>query len=204
MLRNYLKIALRSLLRHKAYSFINIAGLAIGMASSILILLWVQNELSYDTWHKDAKQTYRITCNAGDFRAAVNPAGMPGGLQSEMPVIKNTLRVSHPVTALFEAGVRKFEEKRVFYADSTFLQVFSFPLVKGDVRTALMRPDAVLLTGETAKKYFGHNDPLGKTLRKDNGSNVVVTGVLANIPSNTHLQFDVILPMSAIAGTRDL
>ncbi len=204
MLKNYLKIALRSILRHKAYSFINIAGLSIGMASSILILLWVQHELSFDRWHKDSAQTYRITCNAGDFRAAVNPAGMPGGLQSELPVIRNTLRISHQVTALFETGVRKFEEKRVFYADSTFLQVFSFPLVKGDARTALMRPDGVLLTEEAAKKYFGQDNPLGKTLRKDNGSNVVVTGVLANVPSNTHLQFDVILPMSAIANTRDL
>ena len=204
MLKNYLKIALRGILRHKAYSIINISGLAIGMASSILILLWVQNELSYDRWHKYAGQTYRITGNAGDFRAAVNPAGMPGGLQSEMPVIKNTVRISHPETALFEAGVRKFEEKRVFYADSTFLEIFSFPLVKGDVRTALMRPDGVLLTEETAKKYFGHDDPLGKTLRKDNGGNVVVTGVLANLPSNTHLQFDVILPMSAAADRNDL
>ncbi|MDO6435408.1 ABC transporter permease [Flavitalea sp. BT771] len=204
MLKNYFKIALRSILRHKAYSFINISGLAIGMASSILILLWVQNELSYDRWHKDAEQTYRLTCNAGDFRAAVNPAGMLGGLQSEMPVIKNTVRISHPETALFEAGVRKFEEKRVFYADSTFLQVFSFPLLSGDARTALMRPDGVLLTEETAKKYFGQDDPLGKTLRKDNGGNVVVTGVLADIPSNTHLQFDVILPLSAAADRNDL
>jgi len=204
MLKNYLKIALRSLLRHKAYSFINIAGLSIGMASSILILLWVQNERSYDTWHKDAPYTYRITGNAGDFRAAVNPAGMPGGLQLEMPVIKNTVRISHPATALFEAGTRKFEEKRVFYADSTFLQVFSFPLVKGDARTALMRPDGVLLTEETARKYFGQDDPLGKILRKDNDDNVVVTGVLANIPSNTHLQFDVILPMSAMPSMENL
>src|ERR1043166_7600011 len=118
MLKNYRKIAFRSLLRHKAYSFINICGLAIGMASSILILLWVQNELSYDRWHPYAGRTYRITATAGDFRAAVNPAGMPGGLQSELPVIKNTVRISHPETALFEAGARKFEEKRVFYADS--------------------------------------------------------------------------------------
>jgi len=204
MLKNYLKIALRSILRHKAYSIINISGLAIGMASSILILLWVENELSYDRWHKDARQTYRIICNAGDFRAAVNPAGMPGGLQSEMPMIKNTARISHPETALFEAGVRKFEEKRVFYVDSTFLDIFSFPLLKGDARTALMRPDGVLLTEEMAKKYFGQDDPMGKTLRKDNGGNVVVTGVLANIPSNTHLQFDVLLPMSAAADRRDL
>ena len=76
-------------MRHKAYSFINISGLAIGMACSILILLWVQNELSYDRFHKNADQVYRITCNAGDFKAAVNPAGMPAGLKAQMPVIKN-------------------------------------------------------------------------------------------------------------------
>jgi len=204
MLKNYLTIALRSILRHKAYSFINIFGLAIGMASSILILLWVQNERSYDRFHANASQTYRITANAGDFKAAVNPAGMPGGLQAEMPVIKNTVRLSHPSTSSFEVGTRRFEEKRVFYADSTFLQVFSFPLLKGDVRTALIRPDGVLITEDMAKKYFGQEDPMGKTLKKDVGTNVVVTGVLANIPSNSHLQFDFILPMSALANTYDL
>ena len=100
---------------------------------------------------------------------------------------------------MFEVGTRKFEEKNVFYADSTFLQVFSFPLVKGNSETALMRPDAVLITEDMAKKYFGQENPVGKTLKKNNGNNVTVTGVLANIPSNSHLQFDFILPMSSIA-----
>ena len=199
MLKNYFKIAFRNIIRHKAYSFINISGLAIGMACSILIFLWVQNELSYDRFHTSANQIYRITCNAGDFKAAVNPAGMPAGLKAEMPVIKNFVRLSHMSTNLFEIGDRKFEEKRVFYADSTFLQVFSFPLVKGNPASALDRPDAVMITEDMAKKYFGKEDPIGKQLRKDNDKNVIVTGVLKNIPANSHLQFDIILPMSSIA-----
>src|SRR5260370_34673839 len=104
MIKNYLKIAFRNIIRHKAFAAINISGLAIGMASSIFILLWVQNELSYDRFHRNADQVYRITCNAGDFKAAVNPAGMPAGIQAEMPVIKNTVRLSHISTSSFEAG----------------------------------------------------------------------------------------------------
>ena len=178
-------------------------GLAIGMGCSILILLWVQNELSYDRFHVNADQVYRITCNAGDFKAAVNPAGMPAGLKAQMPVIKNSVRLSTISTSLFEVGNRKFEEKRVFYADSTFLEVFTFPLVEGDAKTALQRIDGILITEDMAKKYFGKEEALGKTLRKDNGNNVTVTGILANIPSNSHLQFDFILPMASIAQTND-
>ena len=201
MFKNYLKIAFRNIIRHKAYSTINILGLAIGMACSILILLWVQNELSYDRFHVNADEVYRITCNAGEFKAAVNPAGMPAGLKAQIPAVKNFVRLSEPSTNLFEVGNRKFEEKRVFYADSTFLQVFSFPLVKGNAKTALQRIDGVLITEDMAKKYFGQEEAMGKTLRKDNGNNVTVTGILANVPSNSHLQFDFILPMASIAQT---
>ncbi|MEP7373256.1 MAG: ABC transporter permease [Chitinophagaceae bacterium] len=199
MIKNYFKIAFRNIIRHKAFAAINIAGLAIGMTCSIFILLWVQNELNYDRFHKNAKEIYRITANAGDFNAAVNCAGMPPELKIKIPAIKNYVRLSHPSTNVFETGTRKFEEKNVFYADSTFLQVFSFSLIKGDRETALMRPDAVLITENMAKKYFSDENPLGKTLKKDNGQNITVTGVLANIPSNSHLQFDFILPMSSIS-----
>ena len=200
MIKNYLKIAFRNITRHKAYSAINIAGLAIGMASSILILLWVQNELSFDRFHANADRLYRITCNASDFKAAVNPAGMPAGLKATMPEIIDFVRISKPKTMLFEKGVQKFEETKVFYADSNFLQVFSFPLLLGDRRSALNRPDAVLLSSDMAKKYFGNENAIGKTLRIDHETSVVVTGILANVPSNSHIQFDCILPMSAIAS----
>ncbi|MEO5890557.1 MAG: ABC transporter permease [Ferruginibacter sp.] len=203
MLKNYLKIALRNLVHHKAYSILNIAGLAIGMACSILILLWVNDELSFDRFHANANQLYRLTCNAGDFKAAVTPAGMAEGLQSELPEIKAAVRMSKPSTHLFEVGVNKFEEKSGFFADSNFLQVFTFSLVKGNPQTALQRPDGILITESMAKKYFGNEEALGKTLRKDNSDNCTVTGILANIPSNSHLQFDFILPMSSIANTDD-
>ena len=201
MLKNYFKIAWRNVVRHKAFAAINIAGLAIGMTCSIFILLWVQNELSYDRMHKNANEIYRITGRAGDFNAAVNCAGMPPELKRRIPAVRNYVRLSHPSSNVFEIGTKKFEEKNVFYADSTFLELFSFPLVGGDRKTALLRPDAALITEEIAKKYFGDGDPIGKTLKKNNNDNVTVTGVLANIPSNSHLQFDIILPISAIAHT---
>ena len=199
MIKNYFKIAFRNIIRHKAFAAINIAGLAIGMTCSIFILLWVQNERSYDRFHKNADKIYRITGKAGDFNAAINCAGMPPELKVRIPAVKNYVRISHPSTNVFEVGTKKFEEKNVLYADSTFLQVFSFPLIKGSRETALMRPDAVLITEEMAKKYFDQENAIGKTLKKNNGSNVTVTGVLANIPSNSHLQFDFVFPTSAIA-----
>ncbi|AXY76168.1 ABC transporter permease [Paraflavitalea soli] len=204
MFRNYLKIALRSILRHKAYSIINISGLAIGMASSILILLWVQHELSYDKWHQRAARIYRINSAAGDFKTAVTAAGMTEGFQSAMPAIRNTVRLVGPRHSLFSVGDRKFEENKVFYADSSFLDMFSFRLVKGDAKTALQRPDGMLITEEMAARYFGKEDPIGKVVRKSNNRDVVVTGVLANIPSNSHLQFDFMLPMSSPEQRREL
>ena len=200
MIKNYLKIAFRNLLRHRAFSLINIAGLAIGMASSILILLWVQNESSFDRWHAKANRIYRITADASGFKAAVNCAGMPAGIQAAMPEIVNTVRLSHPVKAVFDAGDnRKFMEKNGFYVDSTFFEFFNYRLVKGDARVALKRIDGVIITASMAKKYFGSRDPMGRQLKKDNSNFVTVTGVLADIPSNSHLQFDYILPMAAIA-----
>jgi len=199
MLFNYLKIAFRNIVRHKAFAFINIAGLAIGMACSIFILLWVQNELSYDRFHKNANEIYRIAASAGDFKVAVNTAPMPPELKLKMPVVKNMVRLKGLEQHMLGEGIKKFDEKRIFYADSTYFQVFSFPLVRGNPATAMNRRDAVLITQDMAKKYFGDADPMGKTLRVDNKDYVTITGVLENIPANSHLQFDFLMPMSAIA-----
>jgi putative ABC transport system permease protein len=203
MLKTYFKLAYRNINKDKAYSIINITGLAIGLASSILILLWVQNELSYDKFHKNADQLYRITFGIGDFKGAINPAGMPGGLKAEMPVIKNTARLSSITSVLLEAGDKKFEEKRVFYADPSFMDLFSYPLVQGDRATALTNVDGILITQDMATKYFGNQNPIGKLLRKDNSENVVVTGVLADIPANSSLQFDFIFPMASLTKTKN-
>ena len=203
MFKTYFKLAYRVILKDKAYSVLNISGLAIGLASSILILLWVQNELSYDKFQKNAGQIYRINGDFGDLKAAVNAEAMPAGLKAELPVVKDYARLTLPSTVLFEAGNRKFEEKRVFYADPSFMDVFSFPLVQGNRDQALKRGDGVLITQEMASKYFGHENPMGKFLRKDNRENVVVTGVLANIPANSDLQFDFIMPMSPLGKVED-
>ncbi len=204
MIRNYFKIAFRNLVRHKSFTTLNIAGLATGLASGILILLWVQHERSYDRFHTHADEIYRITCIASeDFKAAVNPAAMPAELKARFPFVRNAVRLSHLSTHVFEYNDHKFEEKRGFYVDSAFFDVFSFPLAAGDVATALQRPDAILITENLARKYFDSTDPLGKTLRKDNAHLLTVTGILKNVPANSHLQFDYIMPMAAIANTHN-
>jgi putative ABC transport system permease protein len=203
MLISYIKIAFRNLVRHKAFSIINIAGLAIGMACSIFILLWVRDELSYDRFHKNADLIYRLTDNVGDFKAAVTPPGMAEELIIKMPVIKNITRISKNHHALFEVGAQKFQEKRLMYVDSNFLQMFSFPLVQGNPKTALESSTCILITEDMARKYFGSDNPMGKLIRIDNKDNFKVAGVLENIPANSHLQFDFIIPMSAIENKDD-
>ncbi len=200
MLKNYIKIAWRNFIRHKWYSLLNVGGLAIGMACSILILLWVQNETSYDSFHTNADEIYRLTADAGnDFRAAVSPAGMIAQLPDEIPEIKSSVRMSAPFEALIEIGDQKFKEAPIFYADINFLDVFTFPLIHGNPNTALSRPDGLLITASTAKKFFGTEKALGKTLKVDHKDTFTVTGVLADVPPNSHLQFNTIIPMTHLA-----
>lgn len=171
------------------------------MACSIFILLWVQNEQSYDKMHANSERLFRLTCHVGDFNAAVSPAGIAEGLQAAIPEIETTVRTSSTKSRLFAVGNLKFEEKDVYYADSNFLKVFSFPLVQGNAQTAMNRPDAVILTQSIAKKYFGTEDALGKTIRIANEQNLTVTGVVSDQVPNTHLRFNVLMPMSAIYQT---
>jgi len=198
MIRNYIKIALRNLIRHRSFTLLNVFGLAIGMASMILILLWVRNELSYDRSFDKSQYIYRLTSNVGPFKAAVTPAGMGPGLQQVIPQIRSCVRVSRPTTSLFEAAGHKFSENRVFYADSDFFKLFSFPL-DGDPVSALSRPNNIVISKDIATKYFGSASALGKTIVMDNREIFVVTGVADDILSSS-LQFDCILPLSSVMG----
>ncbi|CAN5897627.1 ABC transporter permease [soil metagenome] len=199
MLHNYLKIAYRNLLRQKAFSVINIAGLATGMACSILILLWVQDELSYDRFHAHADRIYRVNTGMGGENMAISPPPLAPALVEELPEVENAVRLKLPFSeVLLSIGDAKFEEKQVVFADSSFLRVFSFPLVEGDLRTAMVRSDSLLLTQKTARKYFGEEDAVGQTLQRANQHLFTVTGVLQDNPGNTHLQFDVVLPLTAL------
>jgi ABC-type antimicrobial peptide transport system permease subunit len=201
MLKTYFKLAYRNLIKEKGYSIVNVSGLVIGLASSIVILLWVQNELNYDSFQKNGGQIYRIVSDFGDSKTSANSAGLPGGLKAQLPVIKNTVRIQPSDQTLLEIGGKKFQQEYVFYVDPAFMNVFSYPLIEGDPATALMQPNAIVITQAIAKKYFGAENPMGKVIRKDNKENFIVTGVLADIPANSDLQFEFLLPMASLAKT---
>ena len=196
MFRNYLKIALRNIKRHKGYSFINIVGLAIGMACCILILLWVQDELSYDRFHENADDIYRViqdinfTDHSTTWSITQGPLGP--SLKEDFPEIINATRITGRGLRL-TYNVKSYDEV-VVMADGSLFEMFTFPLVKGDPATALSDPLSIVLSEEMAEKYFANEDPIGKTIKADNQWDFQVTGVMKNIPHNSHLQFDFLIP----------
>jgi len=207
MFKNYLKIAIRNFKRQKVFSFINIGGLAIGIACCILILLWIRNELCYDRFHENADNIYRITQDhkfEGHSATTYLPLGK--NLVVDFPEINSVVRI-FPMEGLIEIdNDRIFKEDRLFYADSSFLKVFSFPLLKGDAENALNRPNTVVITEYIAKKYFSSSNPIGKLISFDNitidnepQKNLQITGVLKDIPENSHLQFDFIVSLTTFS-----
>jgi putative ABC transport system permease protein len=198
MLKNYLKTAFRSLLRYKLFSALNIFGLAAGMACSILIFLWVRDELSFDRFNANADHIFRLTAKVSDVSAAVVPPALAYEMKTQIPAVKNATRIA-AAQEMITVGTKKFDEKKMFYADSNFLQMFNYPLLKGNAATLLSSPNNVAITEATAIKYFGDADNvIGKTIYIDNdikGTSLMVSGVLKDIPSNSHLQFDILLPM---------
>ncbi len=196
MLKNYLKIAVRNLLRQKIYFFINASGLALGMACSFLIFLYVQDELSYDKFHQDPNRIFRLVeliAQNGKVmeESASAPFPIAPALKNDYPeiAIARLFRL-HQQKPLISHGDKKFYEERFFFADSTVFEVLTFPLLKGNPREVLREPFSVVLTENTARKYFGDEEPLGKSLVLENKFQFEVTGVLKNIPVNSHIQFD--------------
>lgn len=197
MFKNYLLSAIRSLKKFRLFTFLNVFGLASGMACSILILLWVQDELSYDKFNNDTAHTYRLVANIAGSDAAVAPPPVVTAMKQQMPLVKSITRLV-PLNATVTVGNQKFAEKSLEYADPNFLQVFNYPLLQGDKNSVLSRPDGAVVTEAAAIKYFGKGNAIGKVLHVDNstnGNNYVVTGVLKNLPHNSHLQFEVLLPI---------
>jgi putative ABC transport system permease protein len=203
MFKNHLKIAVRNLLRQKAYSLINVSGLAIGMACCLFILLYVRDELSYDRHHEYADRIYHVGLDAAlsgkDIHAAVTGAPLAGALVAEYPEVEAATRLYKTNRVLINHEQRKFYEERFLWADSTVFQVLSFPLLRGDEATALNGPHKIVLTTSVAHKYFGDLDPLGKVLRVDNRDDYVVTGVLRDQPANTQFQFDFLASLSSLS-----
>ena len=193
MIKNYFKIAFRSLLRNKSFSVINILGLAIGMASAILILLWVQNEVSYDRFHTKENRLYEIWENEsrdGELQSGVPTQQLLGpALKKDYPEIENTARIGWNQYILF--GNKEKSIKAIgTWADPSFLTMFSFPLLKGDPATALNDPHSIVITEKMARKIFGNDNPVGQPLKFDNSENFTVTGVLKDLPGNTQFDFE--------------
>ncbi len=197
MIRNYLKTAIRSLSRYRLFTLLNIFGLASGMACAILIFLWVQDELSYDKFNSHAAQIYRMTANVAGSDAAVTPLPVAPVVKEQIPEIKNFTRLV-ALHSIVTAGGNKFDEKDIYYTDAAFFQMFDYPLIQGDRSTVLTHPGDAVITAAAAKKYFGDVNAIGKIIAVDDdvkGHNYIVSGVLKDIPHNSHLQFDVLLPL---------
>lgn len=199
MIRNFFKVAYRNLLRSKGFSIINITGLATGMAAAILILLWLQNEISYDQFHKNKDRIYQVWNRLpedGEIRSWNSvPAPTARVIEKDIPEVARAVRVNENSSYLFTVGEKKIE-KYGMQVDSGFLEVFSFPLLKGNPATALNNMYSVLLTEKTANSLFGNEDPMGQVIRLDNQENFTVTGILEDLPNNTQFDFEFLLPWS--------
>jgi putative ABC transport system permease protein len=201
VLRNYFKIALRNLLKYKVYSFINIAGLATGVACCLLILLFVQDELSFDRWNENADRIVRFGVDAqlGDqtFYGAVTSAPMAAALKEEFPEVEETARFRSFGFPVIRYNDKVFSEERFYWADSSIFKVFSLKFIAGDPNTALNQPGNVVMTQSMVRKYFGDENPMGKSINSDNRRDYLVTGVIEDIPVNSHFHFDFIASLSS-------
>lgn len=201
MIKNYLKVALRNIRKSKVYSSVNILGLAVGMACCFLLLLYIQHEMSYDRFHEKSHQIYRITTEwqiegqAQFYETAAAPVAP--ALLNDFPGVQEAVRIRR-TSAVINHNSKSFVESRIYFADPSFFEVFDFPLIQGNPKTALTHLHSIVLTEETAEKYFRNEDPIGKILILGNRFDFEVTGIAENVPSNSSLNFDFLIPFKAV------
>ena len=208
MFKNYLKIAFRNLFKYRAYSLINVAGLAIGMVCCIAILLYVQHELSYDRHHEKAQRIYRVAADlkfgGNHFQLAVTPAPMAEALVSDFPEVVSAARFrDYGGSLVKKEDEPNVSEERVIYADNAIFDIFTIPLLAGDVQSALTSPETMVISESTAKKYFGDANVVGRSLIFDNRETYKITGVFADMPGNSHFHFDFIVSLMASEESRN-
>jgi putative ABC transport system permease protein len=200
MLRSYIIIALRQLWKNKFYSGLNVTGLLSGIACFLLITVYVTHELSYDGFHEKKDRIYRLALGSLDknkMSSCVTGGVMPGVLNNEYAGIKSFARFRH-LPSLVAVGEKIFFEQKFFYSDSTLFDVFSFRLHSGDPSTALRDPFSIVLTQSAAARYFGESDPLGMLMQIDETMTLKVTGVMEDVPSNSHLHFDMLASATSL------
>lgn len=202
MIKNYFKTALRNIFRTKAFSLINIIGLAIGMAGTLLIMMYITSELSFENFHKNRKHIYRVDVDFGDEGSKMTFAGamqaLGPALVENYPEVDNAVRLEQDDHPKFEYKNKTFLEQNSFFADPAVFEIFSFTMLAGSPKTALNEPFSIVVTEESAKKIFGEESPLGKTLLYNSEFSLKVTGIMKNIPANTHLKCDYLLSFSSL------
>jgi putative ABC transport system permease protein len=207
MLSSYLTIALRNLKKHKGYSFINIFGLAVGIACCVIIVLYVRNELSYDRFHTHADSIYRVyvksSINGQQSCNCKTAAPLGKTLVHDFPEVITYTRVGFFGNHVLKCADEVYRERHVYTADSNFFSVFSFPLVSGNPQTVLSRPNSIVMTQSTAHRYFGNENPIGKILRADYQTSYVVTGVMEDFPANSSFRCDILLSMSTYPASEN-
>ena len=203
MLKNYFKITLRRISRDKVNSFIKIAGLAGGMAVFILVMLYVSFELSYDKFHRNFHRIYKVEQDVGytvgNVRMTITPGPVGPAIMNHTQGIRDYVRIASVGTLLIASADnnKKFNETRGFYADGSFFDIFTFPMIKGDAKTALSNPLSIVLTEKAAEKYFPGEEPLGKVLRLEKRFDGTVTGLIKDPPANSYFQFDFLVSFSS-------
>lgn len=199
MFRNYIKTAFRNLKHNKAFTAINTSGLVVGLAVFMLIMLWVKNEMSYNNFHKDKQRIAAVMVNrinsndVATFPAC--PSKLAPAMKNDMPAVEYTARCSWGDVKLFSYNAKDFSEAGL-YVDPSFLSIFSFPLVKGDINTVLKQPNSLVITETIAKKYFGHEDPIGKVIMVEKSLPYTVQGVVKDVPLNSTIHFDFLMPFN--------
>ncbi len=206
MFINYFKIALRNITKYKAFSFINIVGLAVGIACAVVITLYVNNELSYDQFNKNADQIYRVhlkgRINNNEINMAMSPAPMGSAIMRDFPEVLAYTRIRNFGSPVLRYKDKVFSEGRFYDVDSTFFNVFSVKFLEGNPKTALTKPDRVVITESMAKKYFGDEEAMGKILNADHSRNWIVTGVIKDFPKNSHFHFDFLGSLTTYKDSR--
>ncbi len=210
MFKNYFKIMLRNIAKYKGYSVINIAGLAIGMACCILILLWVKDEISYDRYHEKANRIYRLAFSGNiggsEYRTAAVAAPTASALINDFPEVEQATRLYVPyrqADRFIRYEDKTFKETKIAFADANFFDIFTIHLTDGSPKEALANPNSIIISELMATKYFSDEDPLGKIIGMDDVADFKVTGVFKTIPSNSHFHFDFIASLSSLEESRD-
>jgi len=203
MFRNFLKSLYRNIIRNKFYSALNIIGLSVGLATALVILLYVQDELSYDKYNSKYDRIFRLegkfVVNNKPDQFAVVPNPMGPAFKLEFPEVEDFVRFDAMGNTLVRHGDNAYYEDNFMLADSSVFNIFSYKLLEGNPDKCLTDPNVIVITRKIAKKYFGNEDPMGKLLTIANGHSLKITGVMEDIPANTHLKFDALISIATIA-----